>query len=56
MLFLSFLGNITANVMLHEVANFVTVYFPLKIKIIAKEKCEFYTNFTIVLNNSYRQA
>jgi hypothetical protein len=32
---------------LHEVANFVTAYFPLKIKIIAKEKCEFCTFFAI---------
>jgi len=32
---------------LHEVANFVTAYFPLKIKILAKEKCEFCTFFAI---------
>jgi hypothetical protein len=32
---------------LHEVAKFVTAYFLLKIKILAKEKCEFCTFFAI---------
>ena len=40
--------RVAANVSpLHEVANFVTAYFPLKIKILAKEKCEFCTFFAI---------
>jgi hypothetical protein len=42
---------ITANVPpLGEVANFVTVYFPLKIKFLAERKREFTTKFAILPN------
>ena len=35
---------------LHEVANFVTAYFLIKINVIAKSEREFYTNFAILCN------
>jgi hypothetical protein len=35
---------------LGEVANFVTVYFPLKIKFLAERKREFTTKFAILPN------
>jgi hypothetical protein len=40
---------LAANVSrIHEVANFVTDYFPLKIKFLAENKREFITNFAIL--------
>ena len=44
----------TANVWpLGEVANFVTGYFPLKIKFLARRKREFTTKFAILPNGCY---
>ncbi|MES2852193.1 MAG: hypothetical protein V4698_04715, partial [Bacteroidota bacterium] len=44
-------GNSTANVSpLGEVANFVTVYFPIKIKFLAERKREFIAKFAILPN------
>ena len=45
---------ISANVLaLGEVANFVTVYFPLKIKFLAERKREFTTKFAILPNGCW---
>jgi hypothetical protein len=41
---------------LGEVANFVTVYFPLKIKFLAERKREFTKKFAILPNGCYRLA
>jgi hypothetical protein len=47
---------ITANVPpLGEVANFVTVYFPLKIKFLAERKREFTTKFAILPNGCWQE-
>ena len=43
----SLAGNVPP---LGEVANFVTVYFPLKIKFLAERKREFTTEFAIAPN------
>ena len=40
---------------LGEVANFVTDYFPLKIKFLAKRNREFTTKFAILPNGGYSQ-
>jgi len=39
---------------LHEVANFVTFYFPLKIKILAKREREVTTKFAIARNGCWQ--
>jgi len=49
--------KLTTNVPpLGEVANFVTVYFPLKIIFLAERKCEFTTKFAILPNGCYLLA
>jgi hypothetical protein len=40
---------------LGEVANFVTVYFLLKIKFLAKRKRDFTTKFAILPNGGWRK-
>ncbi len=51
MLFLRNFGSVATNVMpLSDVASFVTDYFPLKIKFLAKRKREFTTKLAILLN------
>ncbi len=57
MSFLLRFSKISHNVPpLGEVANFVTVYFPLKIKFLAERKRELTTKFAILPNGCYAFA